>query len=274
MESRLLAQGHSGEFWLAASRVDKSKVVVKKPAAKISAKMLGQEVNALLKCKHPNVIQLIMADMNTTEQVFLLYFEYAERGQLQSYLQGQQTKMSLAKLLTMAANIASGMAELEKHRVIHCDLKTSNILIDDDYLCKIASFNKAQCLKENEKYRVCDPFHLSTRWQAPEVLSCRKFSTKSDVWSFGVVMAELFSYGSKPYPDMKGEEVKKFVLKKKKMAQPIGCPEEIYKIMKECFHFREDQRFPFTAVQKALKELQSKFVKKRSDESTFSEYED
>ena len=271
----MLAQGRSGEFWLAVSRVDRSKVVVKKPAATSSAEMLGQEVNALLKCKHPNVIQFIMADMNTTEQLFSLYFEYVERGQLQSYLESQQTNISLAKLLTMAANIASGMTELEKHKVIHCDLKTSNILIDGDYLCKIASFNKAHCLKETEKYRVCDPYHLSTRWQAPEVLSSRKFSIKSDVWSFGVVMAELFSYGSKPYPKMKGEEVKKFVLGKKKMPQPIGCPKEVYSIMKECFHYREDQRFPFTAVQKALKELQSKFFKKKSEESVYSsEYED
>ena len=271
----MLAQSYSGDFWLAVSRVDRSKVVVKKPATTISVEMLGQEINALLKCKHPNVIQFIMADMNAIEQAFSLYFEYAQRGQLQSYLQAQQTSMNFTKLLTMAANIASGMTELEKHRVIHCDLKTSNILIDDDCLCKIASFNKAQCLKENEKYRICDPYHLSIRWQAPEVLNCRKFSTKSDVWSFGVVMAELFLYGSKPYPDMKDEEVKKFVLGKKKMAQPIGCPKEVYNIMKECFHFREDQRFPFTAVQKALTELQRKFFKRKSDEFAYSsEFED
>ena len=269
----MLAKGHSGEFWLAVSRVNKSKVVVKKPAATFSAEMLGQEINVLFKCKHPNVIEFIMADMNATEQAFSLYFEYAERGQLQSYLQSQQTRIGQGKLLVMATNIASGMAELEKHRVVHCDLKTSNILIDGDYLCKIASFNKAQCLKENEKYRVCNLYHLSTRWQAPEVLNSQKFSIKSDVWSFGVVMAELFSYGYKPYPSMKGDEVKKFVLGKKKMPKPIGCPEVVYDIMKECFHYREDQRFPFAAVQKSLKALQSKFKKKMSDESC-SEFED
>ena len=260
---------------MAVSRVDRSKVVIKKPAATSSAEMLGEEVNALLKCKHPNIVQFIMADMNTTEQIFSLYFEYAEKGQLQSYLQSRQTNVSLGKLLAMASNIASGMEELEKHKVVHCDLKTSNILIDGDYLCKIASFNKVQCLKENEKHRVCDLYHLSTRWLAPEVLNSRKFSIKSDVWSFGVVLAELFLYGSKPYPNMKGDEVKKFVLGKKKMSQPIGCPKEVYYIMKECFHYREDQRFPFTAVKKALKELQSKFLKKKSDESLcLSEYED
>ena len=272
MESKLLAHGHNGEYWLAVSKVDRSKVVVKKPAATVTTEMLGQEVNALLKCKHPNVIQFIMADMSATEQVSL-YFEYAEKGQLKSYLRGEKTNISLAKLLAMAANIACGMAELEKHKVIHCDLKASNILIDGDYLCKIASFNKAQCLKDNEKYRICDLYQLSTRWQAPEVLSSRKFSSKSDVWSFGVLMAELFSYGSKPYPTMKFDEVKKFVLAKKKMPQPSGCPKEVYNIMKECFHQREDQRFPFTAVQKALKELHSKFFKKESD-SSVSEFEE
>ena len=67
MESKLLAHGHNGEYWLAVSKVDRSKVVVKKPAATITTEMLGQEVNALLKCKHPNVIQFIMADMSATE---------------------------------------------------------------------------------------------------------------------------------------------------------------------------------------------------------------
>ena len=272
MESKLLAHGHNGEYWLAVSKVDRSKVVVKKPPATITTEMLGQEVNALLKCKHPNVIQFIMVDMSAIEQVSL-YFEYAEKGQLESYLRGEKTNISLAKLLAMAANIACGMAELEKNKVIHCDLKASNILIDGDYLCKIASFNKAQCLKDNEKYRICNLYQLSTRWQAPEVLSSRKFSSKSDVWSFGVLMAELFSHGSKPYPTMKVDEVKKFVLAKKKMPQPSGCPKEVYNIMKECFHQCEDQRFPFTVVQKALKELHSKFFKKESN-SSVSEFEE
>ena len=272
MDSKLLAQGHSGDYWLAVSKVDRSKVVIKKPAATITTEMSCHEVNALLKCKHPNVIHFIMADMNATDQVSL-YFEYAEKGQLKSYLESEKANIKLTKLLGMAANIACGMAELEKHKIIHRDLKASNVLLDGDCLCKIASFNKAQCLKDNEKYRICDLFHLSPRWQAPEVLSNQKFSTKSDVWAFGVLMAELFSFGSKPYPTMKSDEVRKFVLGKKKMPQPTGCPKDVYNLMKECFHHREDQRFPFTAVQKALKELHSKYFKKDSD-SSVSEFED
>ena len=272
----MLEQGHSGEFWLAVNKINGSKVVVKKPAATISKETLNQEINALTKCRHPNVIKFIIAVMRTPEQVHSLYFEYVERGKLLSYLQSKTTDIRLPQLLAMATNIACGMAELEKNKIIHCDLKASNILIDGDYLCKIASFNKAQCLKDDENYKVCELYNLATRWLAPEVLNSKKFSTKSDVWSFGVLMVELFSFGSKPYPTMKAEDVKKFVLAKKKMPQPSGCPKEVYSLMKECFHYRADQRFPFAEVQKRLVELQSKFFHKTASASSISscEYEE
>ena len=132
---------HSRYFWLAVNKVERSKVVIKKPVATITTEMLGQEINALLKCKHPNVIYFIIVDMNATDQ-FSLYFEYAEKGQLKSYLESEKGNIKLAKLLAMAAYIACGMAKLEKHKIIHCDLKASNVLLDDDCLCKIASFNE------------------------------------------------------------------------------------------------------------------------------------
>jgi len=273
---KILAQGHSGEYWLAINKINNSKVVIKKPTAAISVEMLGQEIDAVLKSKHPNVIQLINAYVNPTEQTSLLYFEYAEKGQLKNYLQTvhKQSSINMTKLLAMAAGVACGMSELQKKRVIHCDLKASNILLDGDLVCKIASFNKAQCLKDDEEYKICNPYHLAIRWQAPEVLSSKKFSTKSDVWSFGVLMAEIFSYGGRPYPNMETEEVKNLVLHKKKMmAQPCGCSKEVYNLMKECLRFHEENRFPFTAVHKALKQLHAKHFKKDSDTSV-SEFED
>ena len=91
-------------------------------------------------------------------------------------------------------------------------------------VCKIASFNKAQYLKEHETHKVCDSFQIATRWQAPEVLNGRKFGTFSDVWSFAVFLSELFSYGDAPYPGMTAAEVKKFVLGKRKWKSQKNVP--------------------------------------------------
>ena len=210
-----LAHSHSGEYgWRLVKLTDQRLLLRNQRQQLTTTEMLGQEVNALLKCKHPNVIQFIMADMSATDQI-TLYFEFAEKGQLKSYLRDEKTNISLEKLLAMEANIACGMAELERHKIIHCDLKASNILIDGDYLCKIASFNKAQCLNNHEKHRICDLYQISTRWQAPEVLSGQKFSSKSDVWSFGVLIVKLFLYSSKLYPTMRVDEVKKLCWQRK-----------------------------------------------------------
>ncbi|XP_065920332.1 proto-oncogene tyrosine-protein kinase LCK-like isoform X2 [Dysidea avara] len=273
VEVKVLAHGQSGEFWLAVNRFNGWKVVTKKPKATISQELLGNEIHLLSLCQHPNVIRFISADLNQSEQTYSLFFEYAELGQLKCFLQNNKDNMNNGKLLAMALGVASGMIELGLKRIIYCDLQSSNILVDGDMVCKIASFNKAQYLKENETYKVCHSFQIATRWQAPEVFNSRKFSVHSDVWSFGVFLAELFFYGETPYPGMTTAEVKNFVLGKKKMEMPKECPKGVYSLMKECFRYRAEQRMTFTALHKALKTQHSIFSKKPSDGSS-SEFED
>lgn len=235
--------------------------------------MLGNEINLLTCCQHPNIIKFISADLNPSEQTYSLFFEYAEQGQLQSFLQNNKADMNNTKLLGMALGVASGMIELGLKHIIHCDLRSSNILVGGDMVCKVASFNKAQRLNKHETHKVCDSFQIATRWQAPEVLNSRKFSIHSDVWSFGVFLAELYFYGETPYPGMTATEVKSFVLGKKRMEMPKECPKGVYSLMKECFRYRSEQRMTFTALHKALIVQHRIFSKKPSDGSS-SELED
>lgn len=226
--------------------------------------MLGQEVHVLTFCHHPNIVWLISPILS--QQVPSLIFEYAEKGQLKKYLQNEES-LCESNLIAMAAGVACGMTELERYGFIHCDLKASNILIDNDLVCKIASFNKVLCLKGNEKYKICNSHRIAIRWQSPEVLSNYKFSTKSDVWSFGVFLSELFTYGGKPYPEMKADDVKKFVLSRRKMGQPSKCPKEVYKLMKDCFDANAEKRPTFDALNNQLKRLQSKLYRSLSSDS-------
>lgn len=270
---KALAYGQSGEFWLAVNKIDESRVVTKKPANTISKEMLGKEIDMLENTHHPNIIKFISADLNYTEHTYSLFFEYAEKGHLQGFLQNERDSINDAMLLGMALGVTSGMIELGLKRIIHCDLRASSILVDGDMVCKIASFNKAQYLKENETHKVCDSFPIATRWQAPEVLTSRKFSTQSDVWSFAVFLAELFSYGEAPYPGMTATEAKNFVLNKKKMDKPKECPKEVYSLMKDCFKYRAEQRTTFTIMHKEFRNLYSSFSKKFSERLS-AEYED
>ena len=265
VEKEMIAHGQSGEFWLAISKHNGSKVVIKKPNSSmaVSSKMqqLNQEINSLKSCQHSNIIRLLAVDFNPLNQAHLLYFEFAEKGQLKNFLQNEKARIDNRQLMAMAAGVASGMVALGQKRIIHCDLRASNILIDGDLVCKIAGFNKAQILKDNESQVVCSDHTLAVRWQAPEVLSSAQFSVQSDVWSFGVFLAELFSYGSTPYPGMKPTEVKNLILAQEIMEKPKDCPNDAYKIMKECFCYRATQRVPFTALHVALQQNQRKLGK-------------
>ena len=248
---------------MAVSKTDDTKVVIKKPT-ECTTEILGQELHVLTCCHHPNIIQLISPILS--QQIPSLVFKYAEKGQLKEYLQNEKDSLNESSLLAMAASVACGMAELEHRGFIHCDLKASNILIDNDKICKIASFNKVLCLKGNEKYKICNTNRLAIRWQAPEVLSDNKFSSKSDVWSFGVFLSELFTYGEKPYPDMKADDVRQFVLNKNKMSLPSGCPKEVYKLMTWCFDANVEKRPTFDVLNKRLKKLQSKLYRTPSSD--------
>ena len=267
VETNMLTVTSTAEFWLAVNRIDSTKVVIKK-ATESSGEMqalLGEEVHVLKSCHHPNIVRLITPILS--QKVLSLVFEYAEKGQLKEYLQSERERLCESDLIGMAANVACGMAELEQKGFVHCNLKSSNILIDKDLICKIGSFSKVLCLKGGEKHKICKSHRVAIRWQAPEVLSDYRYSVKSDVWSFGVFLSELFTYGDRPYPGMKADEVKRFVLNRKKMNQPINCPKKVYKLMKECFDSNTERRPTFDTLHRQLKKLQCKLYRRSSNDS-------
>ena len=252
MEEEKLANGKSGEIWLAINKKEGSKVVIKKP---ISKEIFIQEQSALKSISHPNIIRLI--DSSITKSPVLI-FEYAEKGNLLNCLKSSASNFSPLKLLAVSAGVACGMLELEKRGIIHCDVKAKSILIDSNFVCKVASFSKARCLKPGESSYVPPSsitVHFPIKWAAPEILSKRKFSIKSDVWAFGVLLSEVFSQGSTPYPNMDNAKVKSNVQNGIKMAQPNDCPNGVYEVMKDCFELQAKNRPSFAVIHQRLKEL-------------------
>ena len=259
-----MADGNSGHFWLAGKH--ENRVVVKEAS---TAEIFTQEMTALkrLSHMHTNIVRVVHVELeNLKTSSLMLTFEYAINRNLHGYLKTKKSDFSDQQLLEIAVDVANGMKELEKCCVIHCDLRAHNVLVDSDIICKIASFNKAHCLDHGETNRICQKQVFAIRWQAPEVLNEKRFSIKSDVWSFGVLLFEIFSFGSLPYPNMSVDQVKSNVMSRVKMCKPEDCPEDIYQIMRKCFEFDPTKRPSFCYLHQQLQNIQ---IRKYSTEPEF-----
>ena len=272
VEEERITIGKSSEVWLAVDKKKGTKLIIKKP---ISREIFSQERIVLTSLCHPNIIRLIDSSI-TDPQLPVLIFEYAENGNLLNCLRSSANNFSALKLLEISADVARGMSELEKRAIVHCDIKAKSILIDRHFVCKVSSFSKARCLKPGESSYVPPSsitVNIPVKWAAPEILSKRKFSIKSDVWAFAVLLSEIFSKGNLPYPNMDNAKVKSDIQNGIKMAQPSNCPNEVYEVMKRCFELHAKNRPSFVVVYQQLQELCCKNPMSETSSSR-SEWED
>lgn len=145
------------------------------------------------------------------------------------------------------------MEYLESKKLVHRDLAARNILISEDLVAKVSDFGLAKAERKG-----LDASRLPVKWTAPEALKHGKFSSKSDVWSFGVLLWEVFSYGRAPYPKMSLKEVSEAVEKGYRMEPPEGCPGPIHALMGSCWEAEPARRPPFRKLaEKLARELRS-----------------
>ncbi|XP_023999427.2 protein-tyrosine kinase 6-like [Salvelinus sp. IW2-2015] len=122
----------------------------------------------------------------------------------------------------MAAQVADGMAYLEQQNSIHRDLAARNVLVGENYICKVADFGLARIIKE--PFYVSEDKKIPFKWSSPEAISHGRFSNKSDVWSFGVLLYEMLTYGGIPYPGYNNNEVYRQIIAGYRMPAPEKCP--------------------------------------------------
>ncbi|CAH2303265.1 tyrosine- kinase Srms [Pelobates cultripes] len=246
-----LGEGFFGEVWQGVWKNNNKKVAIKtfKRAHIVQADM-EKEINALKNLCHPNLIQLL-AICSIGEPVYIVT-ELMTKGNLNSYLKSPEgTRLSYDSFLYIFYQVAEGMAYLESEKVVHRDLATRNVLVGDNLLCKIADFGLARILKDDmyspEKNRA-----VPIKWTAPEALSHCKYTTKSDVWSFGILVYEVFTFGQMPYKDMTNPEVYNQVEQGYRLPKTSNCSTEMYKLMLECWDKDPNKRPSFQDIVETL----------------------
>ncbi|XP_043507877.1 tyrosine-protein kinase Src42A isoform X4 [Frieseomelitta varia] len=249
---RKLGQGQFGEVW-EGSWNNTTAVAIKtlKPGT-MDPKDFLAEAQIMKKLRHAKLIQLYA--VCTLEEPIYIITELMRNGSLLEYLQGKGKTLNLQRLIDMAAQIAAGMAYLESQNYIHRDLAARNVLVAELNVVKIADFGLARLIKEDE-YEARIGARFPIKWTAPEAANYSKFSIKSDVWSFGILLTELVTYGRIPYPGMTNAEVLHQVEHGYRMPCPPGCPTALYDIMLECWNKDPMKRPTFETLQWKLEDF-------------------
>uniref|UniRef100_A0A671LH63 Tyrosine-protein kinase receptor Tie-1 n=1 Tax=Sinocyclocheilus anshuiensis TaxID=1608454 RepID=A0A671LH63_9TELE len=257
------------------------KAMVKKDGIKMSAaiKMLKEfssendhrdfagELEVLCKLgQHPNIINLIGACEN--RGYLYIAIEYAPYGNLLDFLRksrvletdpafakehGTASTLTSQQLLQFAADVATGMHYLGDKQFIHRDLAARNVLVGDNLVAKIADFGLS---RGEEVYVKKTMGRLPVRWMAIESLNYSVYTTKSDVWSFGVLLWEIVSLGGTPYCGMTCAELYEKLPQGYRMEQPRNCDDEVYELMRQCWRDRPYERPPFSQISVQLNRMQ------------------
>ncbi|CAO2640279.1 Fibroblast growth factor receptor 3, partial [Lemmus lemmus] len=208
--------------------------------------------------KHKNIINLLGAC--TQGGPLYVLVEYAAKGNLREFLRARrppgmdysfdacrlpEEQLTCKDLVSCAYQVARGMEYLASQKCIHRDLAARNVLVTEDNVMKIADFGLARDVHNLDYYKKTTNGRLPVKWMAPEALFDRVYTHQSDVWSFGVLLWEIFTLGGSPYPGIPVEELFKLLKEGHRMDKPANCTHDLYMIMRECWHAVPSQRPTF-----------------------------
>ncbi|XP_073661409.1 ephrin type-A receptor 5 isoform X3 [Tursiops truncatus] len=203
---------------------------------------------------HPNIIHL--EGVVTKSKPVMIVTEYMENGSLDTFLKKNDGQFTVIQLVGMLRGIAAGMKYLSDMGYVHRDLAARNILINSNLVCKVSDFGLSRVLEDDpEAAYTTRGGKIPIRWTAPEAIAFRKFTSASDVWSYGIVMWEVVSYGERPYWEMTNQDVIKAVEEGYRLPSPMDCPAALYQLMLDCWQKDRNSRPKFDEIVNMLDKL-------------------
>ncbi|XP_056301861.1 tyrosine-protein kinase JAK2a [Danio aesculapii] len=231
-----------------------------------------REIEILRSLQHENIVRYKGVCYSAGRNNLRLVMEFLPFGSLRDYLSKNRERFDHSKLLLYASQICKGMDYLAEKRYVHRDLATRNILVESEFRVKIGDFGLTKVLpQDKEYYTVREPGESPIFWYAPESLTESKFSVASDVWSFGVVLYELFTYSEKRcsppavFMEQMGEDKQGQMIvyhlidllkRNYRLPAPEGCPAEIHSLMKRCWAPEPSDRPLFRDLARTVDDIQ------------------
>ncbi|XP_056897362.1 receptor tyrosine-protein kinase erbB-3b isoform X2 [Takifugu flavidus] len=204
---------------------------------------------------HPYIVRLLGICPGTCLQ---LVTQLSSHGSLLEHIRQHKTSLDPQRLLNWCVQIAKGMYYLEEHRVVHKNLAARNILLKNDYQVQISDYGMGDLLYPDDKKYVYSETKTPIKWMALESILFRRYTHQSDVWSYGVTVWEMMSFGAEPYASVQPQEVPSLLEKGERLSQPAICTIDVYMVMVKCWMIDENIRPTF-------KELASDFTRMARD---------
>eukprot|EP01087_Luapelamoeba_hula_P011661 TRINITY_DN3197_c0_g1_i1.p1 TRINITY_DN3197_c0_g1~~TRINITY_DN3197_c0_g1_i1.p1 ORF type:complete len:1320 (-),score=346.70 TRINITY_DN3197_c0_g1_i1:38-3997(-) len=227
--------------------------------------------------RHPNIVGCLGVCVDGDDCYLVL--EFIPSGCLQTHLQiVDRATFKSADFLQLAQGIAAGMDHLEANHIVHRDLALRNILLeirsDGQHIAKVSDFGMARLQmdvieegdeKGGSRFSIIGGNKIPIKWTSPEALLSKKYSSKSDVWSFGVTLWEIYSFGDTPYENIQNQAIIERIIGGTNLPKPAACPDDVYELMLQCWNMDPAKRPSFKEIFLRLRELEyeEKKIKRR-----------
>ncbi|XP_071942572.1 receptor tyrosine-protein kinase erbB-4-like [Antedon mediterranea] len=221
-------------FWVPDNKRFRIPVAIKvlQDMSPSSSDELLAESGVMATVEHRCVLRLLAVCMS---EPMMMITQLMPLGALLDYVRKNHNQIGAYHLLNWSMQISEGMEYLESKHLIHRDLAARNVLVQSPNQVKITDFGLAKFLEVDQQKFLAEGGKVAVKWLAPECLKYALFTHESDVWSFGVTIWELMTFGSKPYEGHRARDILDLIGKGERLKQPTICTIDVYMLLLKCW---------------------------------------